>query len=90
MVGDLETTRGYISEVKGGSMFVASCCLMFNFHPKLDMTPISCLKSLGQNEKELQFITIPQKSSQFKMFWGCLQQCSREKTNAGVLYPLHD
>ena len=59
--GDLETTNGYVSEIEGGSMFATSYCLTFNFHPKLEMTPITCLRSFAQNEKELEFITIPQK-----------------------------
>ena len=29
---------------------------MFNFHPKLKMTPIACLRSFGQNEEELKNI----------------------------------
>lgn len=66
VVGDLETITGYISEIEGGSMFAISYCLIFNFHPKLDMTPITCLRSFGQNEKELKFITISQK------FWSCI------------------
>ena len=33
---------------------------MFNFHPKLEMTPITCLRSFGQNKKELKLITIPE------------------------------
>ena len=61
VVGDLETTTGYISEIKGGSMFATSHCLMFNFHPKLKMMPITCLRSFGQNEEELENITIPEK-----------------------------
>ena len=61
VLGDLETTTGYISEVEGGSVFATSCCLMFNFHPKLNMTPITYLRSFGQTEKELKFITIPEK-----------------------------
>ena len=56
VVGDLETTTGYISEIEGGSMFASSYCLMFNFHPKLKMTPITCLRSFGQNEEELKNI----------------------------------
>ena len=60
VVGDLETTSGYISEIEGGSMFATSYCLMFNFHPKLEMTPITCLRSFGQNEQELKFITVPE------------------------------
>ena len=34
---------------------------MFNFHPKLKMRPITCLRSFGQNEDELKNITIPEK-----------------------------
>ena len=63
VVDDLETTTGYISEVEGGPMFAIPYCLMFNFHPKLNMRPITCLRSLGQTEKELKFITI------FGNFW---------------------
>ena len=51
---DLETTTGYISETEGGSMFAMSYSLIFNFHPKLKMTPITCLRSFGQNEQELK------------------------------------
>ena len=57
VVEDLETTTGCISEIEGGSMFAKSYCLMFNFHPKLEMTPITCLRSSCQNEQELKFIT---------------------------------
>ena len=39
MVGDLKPTAGYILEIEGGSVFVTSYCLMFSFHPKLEMTP---------------------------------------------------
>ena len=42
-------------------MFATSYCLMFNFHPMLEMTPITCLESFGQDEQELKFITVPQK-----------------------------
>ena len=41
VLGDLETTTRYISEVEGGSMFATSYCLMLNFHPKLNMRPIT-------------------------------------------------
>ena len=34
---------------------------MFNFHPKLKLMPITCLRSFGQNEEELKNITIPEK-----------------------------
>ena len=51
---DLETTTGYISETEVGSMFAMSYSLIFNFHPKLKMTPITCLRSFGQNEQELK------------------------------------
>ena len=61
VVGDLETTTRYISEIDGGSMFATSCCLIFNFHPKLKMTPITCLRSFGQSEEELKHISIPEK-----------------------------
>ena len=61
VVGDLETTTGYISGIEGGSVFATSYCLMLNFHPKLKMTPITCLSSFGQNEEELKNITIPEK-----------------------------
>ena len=56
-----KTMTGYISEIEGGSMFATLYCLMFNFHPKLKMTPITCLRSFGQNEEELKNITIPEK-----------------------------
>ena len=42
-------------------MFATSYCLTFNFHPKLEMTLITCLRSFGKNEDELKFITIPHK-----------------------------
>ena len=42
-------------------MFATSYCLTFNFHSKLEMMSITCLRSFGQNEQELKFITIPQK-----------------------------
>ena len=61
VVGDFETTTGYISEIEGGSMFAMSYCLMFNFHPKLEMTPITCLRSFGQNEQALKFMTVAEK-----------------------------
>ena len=41
---------------------------MFNFHPKLKMTPITCLRSFGQNEEELKNITIPEK------FWSYINK----------------
>ena len=44
LVGEFETTTGYISEIEGGFMFSTSYCLMLNFHPKLEMTPVMCLK----------------------------------------------
>ena len=61
VVGDLETTTGYISEIEGGSVFATSYYLMFNFHPKLKMTPITCLRSFDQNQQDLKFITVPEK-----------------------------
>ena len=61
MVGDLETPTGYICEIEGGSMFMASYCLIFNFHPKLEMTPLTCFRSFRQNNLELKFITVPEK-----------------------------
>ena len=61
VVGDLKATTGYISDAESGSMFATSYCLMFNFHRKLEMTPITCLRSFGQNEQELKFITVPEK-----------------------------
>ena len=61
IVGDLEATTGYISEIEGGSMFATFYCLMFNFHSELNMIPITCLRSLGQTEEEFKFITIPEK-----------------------------
>ena len=39
-MGDLETTTGYISEIEGGFMSATSHCIMFNFHPLLEMTPL--------------------------------------------------
>ena len=42
-------------------MFATSYCLMFNFHPKLEMTPVMCLRSFGQNENELKHVTILEK-----------------------------
>ena len=59
VVGNLETTTGYISEIEGGSIFATLYCLMFKFHPKLKMMPITCLRSFGQNEEELKYVTIP-------------------------------
>ena len=56
VVGDLETTTGYISEIEGGSMFATSYCIMFNFHSLLEMPPIVCSRSFGQTEKELVFV----------------------------------
>ena len=61
VVGDLKATTGYVSDAESGSMFATSYCLMFNFHRKLEMTPITCLRSFGQNEQELKFITVPEK-----------------------------
>ena len=58
MTGDLETTTGYIFDIEGGSMFATSYVLMFNFHPKLNMSPIISLRSFGQSEKELKHISI--------------------------------
>lgn len=42
-------------------MFATSYCLMFNFHPKLQMTPITCLRSFEQVENKLKFVTISEK-----------------------------
>ena len=42
-------------------MFATSNCLRFNLLPILEMTLITCLRSFGQKEEELKFITIPQK-----------------------------
>ena len=39
----------------------ATSYVLFNFHPKLNMTPIICLRSFGQSENELKHITIPEK-----------------------------
>ena len=58
MVGDLKPTAGYILEIEGGSVFVTSYCLMFNFHPKLEMTHVMCLRSFGQNENELKHVSV--------------------------------
>ena len=68
MVGNLETTTGYISELEGGSMFAASYCIMFNFHPLLEMMPVVCSRSFGQNEKELKFVTILEDYFQYIIF----------------------
>ena len=65
VVGDLETATGYISELEGGSMFATSYCIMFNFHPLLEMTPVVCSRSIGQNEEELKFVTIPEDYFQY-------------------------
>ena len=51
VVGHLETTTGYISELEGGSMFATSYCIIFNFHPLLEIAPVVCSKSFGQNGK---------------------------------------
>ena len=47
VVGNLETTTGYISEIESGSMFATSYSLMLNSYPTLEMTPITCLRSFG-------------------------------------------
>ena len=41
VIGDIEITTRYIYENEGVSMFAMSYCVMFNFHPKLKMTPIT-------------------------------------------------
>ena len=64
-MGDLETTTGYILELEEGSMFATSYCIIFNFHPLLEMMPVVCSRSLGQNEKELKFVTIPEDYFQY-------------------------
>ena len=46
VVGDLESTTGYISELEGGSIFATSYCIMFSFHPLLEMTPVVRSKKL--------------------------------------------
>ena len=43
VTGNSETTTGYISDIEGSSMFPTSYVLMFNFHPKLNMSPIISL-----------------------------------------------
>ena len=68
VVGDLEITSSYISEIEGGSMFATSFSLMFNFHPKLNITPITCLRSFGQTEEELKHISIPEE------FWSYINK----------------
>ena len=65
VVGDLESTTGYISELEGGSTFATSYCIMFSFHPLLEMTPVVRSRSFGQNEKELKFVTIPEDYFQY-------------------------
>ena len=76
MVGHLETTTGCIS---GGSMFATSYCLMFNFHPSLEMTLITCLRSFRQSKQELKFIKAPEK------FYSCIDydelQCFEDACN---------
>ena len=62
VVSGLETmVYLYISEIERGSMFATSCCLMFNFHSKLNMLPVNCLHSFGQTEEELKFMKITEK-----------------------------
>ena len=58
---DSENTKGYIPEIEGGSMFATFYVLMFNFHPKLNMTPNIYLRSFGQSENEVKHITISEK-----------------------------
>ena len=50
-MGDRETITRYIPELEGGSMFATSDCIILNFHPLLEMVPVVCSKSFGQNEK---------------------------------------
>lgn len=64
-MGDLETTTGYISDIEGGSMFATSCCIMLSFHPFLQMPPVTCSRSFGPTEKELKFVTVPEKYFQY-------------------------
>ena len=42
-------------------MFATSYCLMLNFHPKLKMASITCIRNFGQNEEQLKYVTIPEK-----------------------------
>ena len=70
VVGDLEITTGYILEIGRGSMFATFYCLMFSFHPRLEMTLMTCLRSFGQNERELRFIPVSKKF--YSYIWGCL------------------
>ena len=58
-------TTGHISEIEGGYMFAKFYCIMFNFHPLLEMTPVVCSRSFGQSEKELKFVTVPDKYFQY-------------------------
>ena len=67
VTGDLETTNGYMSDIEGASMFSISCVSMFNFHPKLSMSPIIFLRSFRQSENELEHISIPEN------FHGCIE-----------------
>ena len=60
VTGNFETTTGYIFDIEGGSMFATSYVLMFNFHPRFNMSPIISLRSFVQNEKELKHISIPE------------------------------
>ena len=80
VIGDLETTTGYISEIEGGSMFATSYCIMFNFHPLLEMPLIVCSHSFGKIEKELVFVTVPDKYFQYidRGDYKCfLEQCDK-------------
>ena len=88
---------GYISEIEGGSMFATSYCLMFIFHSRLEMTPITYLTSFGQNKQELKFITVPEKfypyidHQDLQCFEdACNTVLEGKKKEAGYFYSLHD
>ena len=77
-------------------MFMASYCMIFNFHPKLEMTPLTCFRSFLQNNLELKFITVPDKfypyidHDDLRCFEDACNTVLEKKKEAGHLHTLYD
>ena len=77
-------------------MFMASYCMIFNFHPKLEMTPLTCFRSFIQNNLELKFITVPDKfypyidHDDLRCFEDACNTVLEKKKEAGHLHTLYD
>lgn len=63
----LNHKKDFPSDIKDGSMFTTSCVLMFDFHPKLNMSLIISLRSIRQSEKGLKHISIPENLREYML-----------------------